>query len=107
MEETERMLNKKLRRIFLFLDDDMDGKVSSDAVIMCLKKLHLCRPPQPKGLEKMKSNVQNLMANVPALKQQKSALLSTSLEPKEVSEVPTSDPPTPHHSTEDGSKEKE
>jgi len=38
-KETEKMLEKKLRRVFTFLDEDMDGLITRSAVDNCLSKM--------------------------------------------------------------------
>jgi class 3 adenylate cyclase len=61
MDEAEKMLNKKLRRLFLFLDEDMDGKIPQNAVIMCLNKLKLGKVGDRKRISKVKNAVQNVI----------------------------------------------
>lgn len=38
-DETEKLLEKKLRRVFMFLDEDMDGLIPRSAVRGCLLKM--------------------------------------------------------------------
>lgn len=42
--DTEKMLEKKLRRVFMFLDEDMDGLIPMSAVISCLTKMKADEP---------------------------------------------------------------
>lgn len=60
MDEAEKMLNKKLRRLFLFLDEDMDGKIQHDSVVMCLTKLKLVGGSSSKRISRVKTAVQNI-----------------------------------------------
>eukprot|EP00746_Dinoflagellata_sp_MGD_P086706 gnl/MRDRNA2_/MRDRNA2_34342_c0_seq1.p1 gnl/MRDRNA2_/MRDRNA2_34342_c0~~gnl/MRDRNA2_/MRDRNA2_34342_c0_seq1.p1 ORF type:complete len:828 (+),score=152.73 gnl/MRDRNA2_/MRDRNA2_34342_c0_seq1:106-2484(+) len=60
IDEAEKMLNKKLRRLFLFLDEDMDGKIPQNAVIMCLNKLKLGKIHEHKRISKVKNLVQSV-----------------------------------------------
>lgn len=38
-DDTEKLLEKKLRRVFTFLDEDMDGQIPRIAIISCMAKM--------------------------------------------------------------------
>jgi hypothetical protein len=64
-DDTEKMLEKKLRRVFHFLDEDMDGMISRTAALSCVEKMKADEPTKgPSRLWKAES-VKNLFKKKP------------------------------------------
>lgn len=48
-DDTDKVLEKKLRRVFMFLDEDMDGLIPRSAVMSCSRKMKQEKEPETAG----------------------------------------------------------